>query len=133
MKHSSSYLAKFLRAHAGNVMGRDAPWPYVNSALAISEVSEQAADLLEMKAISTPFCPMCGKQKLVRNGELIQCTACGEIADELPSIKLQRLADALALILPMAKAYAHADKVGNNLAFIQSAEEALASCKPKSN
>lgn len=80
-------------------------------------------------SLAVPTCPACGKQRLVRNGELIQCTRCGEIADELPNVKFQRLVDALELILPMAKAYAYANKVGNNLAFIQSAEETLAACK----
>lgn len=81
-------------------------------------------------SLTIPACPACGKQRLVRNGELIQCARCGEIADELPSVKLQRVVEALELILPMAKAYAHANKVGNNLAFIQSAEDALVACKP---
>lgn len=36
------------------------------------------------------------------------------------------LKEALELILPMARGYAHQNRVGNNLAFIQRAEEALA-------
>jgi hypothetical protein len=112
------------------VIGKNAVFSeaYMNSELAAGR-DEVALTISRDLLVAISSCPACEQPKLIRNGELIQCKGCGHIADELPSIKSKRLIEALELILPMAKGYAHANNVGNNLAFIRSAEEALASCK----
>jgi hypothetical protein len=52
MKHSADHIAKFLRAHSRHLNTGEAPWPYVNSARAISEVNNQAADLLDGRGLT---------------------------------------------------------------------------------
>lgn len=41
--------AKFLRAHSDYLMTGNATWPYVNSARAIKQINDAAADMLEGK------------------------------------------------------------------------------------
>lgn len=48
----ADHIAKFLRAHATYLNTAKTVWPFVNSARAISDVSNQAADLLDGKGLT---------------------------------------------------------------------------------
>lgn len=49
---SADHIAQFLRAHATYLNTAKVAWPFVNSARAISDVSNQAADLLDGKGLT---------------------------------------------------------------------------------
>ena len=46
-KPDAEMCAKFLRAHSAYLMTAKSEWPYVNSATAISNINDAAADMLE--------------------------------------------------------------------------------------